>query len=110
MVLRCTRLELVARLCRYLGQAAWMTKNIDQIDNTFFASIPFGDGFYWVSGFLNLDCTPCTCTCPNRCHCPCAEVTRGFKYQDLEVTKAGWKQQEPYFAAFASFPVLVRTR
>ena len=26
-----------------------MTKNIDGIPNTFFASIPFGDGFYWVS-------------------------------------------------------------
>lgn len=37
-----------ALMLTYLGQAAWMVKHIDQISVTFFASIPFGNGFYWV--------------------------------------------------------------
>ena len=32
----------------YLGQAAWLTAFPDQVSSTFYASIPFGDGFYWV--------------------------------------------------------------
>ena len=35
----------------YLGQAAWLIKHPDQVSSTFYASIPFGDGFYWVSYF-----------------------------------------------------------
>ncbi len=31
----------------YLGQAAYLMANPDQVGSTFFASIPFGDGFYW---------------------------------------------------------------
>ncbi|KAK9792666.1 hypothetical protein WJX73_004356 [Symbiochloris irregularis] len=33
----------------YFGQAAWLVHNQDQVGNTFYASIPFGDGFYWVT-------------------------------------------------------------
>ena len=33
----------------YLGQAAWLIAHPDQVSSTFYASIPFGDGFYWVS-------------------------------------------------------------
>ena len=33
----------------YLGQAAWLTAFPDQVSSTFYASIPFGDGFFWVS-------------------------------------------------------------
>ena len=33
----------------YLGQAAWLTAFPDQVGSTFYASIPYGDGFYWVS-------------------------------------------------------------
>ena len=32
----------------YLGQAAWLTRYPDQVSSTFYASIPYGDGFYWV--------------------------------------------------------------
>ena len=32
----------------YLGQAAWLTAFPDQVSSTFYASIPFGDGFFWV--------------------------------------------------------------
>lgn len=35
----------------YLGQAAWLTQFPDQVSSTFYASIPYGDGFYWV-GYL----------------------------------------------------------
>ncbi|KAL3139069.1 Potassium transporter [Trebouxia sp. C0010 RCD-2024] len=31
----------------YLGQAAWLTAFPDQVRSTFYASIPFGDGFFW---------------------------------------------------------------
>ncbi|KAL3134369.1 hypothetical protein ABBQ38_006624 [Trebouxia sp. C0009 RCD-2024] len=31
----------------YLGQAAWLTQFPDQVSSTFYASIPYGDGFYW---------------------------------------------------------------
>ncbi|KAL3134555.1 Potassium transporter [Trebouxia sp. C0009 RCD-2024] len=31
----------------YLGQAAWLTRYPDQVSSTFYASIPYGDGFYW---------------------------------------------------------------
>ncbi|KAL3135202.1 Potassium transporter 5 [Trebouxia sp. C0009 RCD-2024] len=34
----------------YLGQAAWLTRYPDQVSSTFYASIPYGDGFYWVLG------------------------------------------------------------
>ncbi len=34
----------------YLGQAAWLTRFPDQVSSTFYASIPYGDGFYWVRG------------------------------------------------------------
>ena len=37
----------------YLGQTAWLTAFPDQVGSTFYASIPFGDGFYWVSAFTN---------------------------------------------------------
>ena len=40
-----------ALMLTYLGQAAWMCSHIDLIPVTFFASIPFGDGFYWVYPF-----------------------------------------------------------
>ena len=30
-----------------MGQAAYLMANPDQVGSTFFASIPFGDGFYW---------------------------------------------------------------
>ncbi len=40
-----------ALMLTYLGQAAWMCSNIDSISETFFASIPFGNGFYWVSSW-----------------------------------------------------------
>lgn len=33
----------------YLGQAAWLTAFPDQVSSTYYASIPYGDGFYWVS-------------------------------------------------------------
>ena len=32
----------------YLGQAAWLTAHPDQVSSTFYASIPYGNGFYWV--------------------------------------------------------------
>lgn len=32
----------------YLGQAAWLTSFPDQVSSTFYASIPFSDGFFWV--------------------------------------------------------------
>jgi len=32
----------------YFGQAAFLMANPDQVGSTFFASIPFGDGFYWT--------------------------------------------------------------
>ncbi|KAK9835990.1 hypothetical protein WJX81_004040 [Elliptochloris bilobata] len=32
----------------YLGQAAFLMANPDQVGSTFFACIPFGDGFYWT--------------------------------------------------------------
>jgi len=32
----------------YLGQAAWLTSYPDQVSSTFYASIPYGDGVYWV--------------------------------------------------------------
>lgn len=32
----------------YLGQAAWLTAFPDQVSSTFYASIPYGDGFFWV--------------------------------------------------------------
>lgn len=32
----------------YLGQAAWLLAFPEQVSSTFYASIPFGDGFYWV--------------------------------------------------------------
>ncbi len=32
----------------YLGQAAWLTAFPDQVSSTFYASIPYGNGFYWV--------------------------------------------------------------
>ena len=38
----------------YLGQAAWLTAFPDQVSSTFYASIPFGDGFYWVGAFQGL--------------------------------------------------------
>lgn len=38
-----------ALMLTYLGQAAWMCSHIDLIPVTFFASIPFGNGFYWVT-------------------------------------------------------------
>ncbi|KAK9808702.1 hypothetical protein WJX72_002233 [[Myrmecia] bisecta] len=31
----------------YFGQAAWLTAHPDQVGSTFYASIPWGDGFYW---------------------------------------------------------------
>ncbi|DBA74693.1 TPA: hypothetical protein ACH3X2_009358 [Trebouxia sp. C0005] len=31
----------------YLGQTAWLTAFPDQVGSTFYASIPYGDGFYW---------------------------------------------------------------
>ncbi|DBB02777.1 TPA: Potassium transporter, variant 3 [Trebouxia sp. C0004] len=31
----------------YIGQTAWLTAFPDQVGSTFYASIPFGDGFYW---------------------------------------------------------------
>ncbi|KAL3135172.1 hypothetical protein ABBQ38_006263 [Trebouxia sp. C0009 RCD-2024] len=31
----------------YLGQAAWLTAYPDQVSSTFYASIPYGDGFFW---------------------------------------------------------------
>ncbi|KAL3138070.1 Potassium transporter [Trebouxia sp. C0009 RCD-2024] len=31
----------------YLGQAAWLTRYPDQVSSTFYACIPYGDGFYW---------------------------------------------------------------
>ncbi len=37
----------------YLGQTAWLTAFPDQVGSTFYASIPYGDGFYWVSPFTN---------------------------------------------------------
>ena len=36
----------------YLGQAAWLTAFPDQVSSTFYASIPYGDGFYWVSAVI----------------------------------------------------------
>ncbi len=32
----------------YFGQAAFLMANPDQVGSTFFASIPFSDGFYWT--------------------------------------------------------------
>ncbi len=40
----------------YLGQTAWLTAFPDQVGSTFYASIPFGDGFYWVSPSTNAWC------------------------------------------------------
>ncbi|KAL3152408.1 hypothetical protein ABBQ32_001459 [Trebouxia sp. C0010 RCD-2024] len=31
----------------YLGQAAWLTSFPDQVSSTFYASIPYGNGFFW---------------------------------------------------------------
>lgn len=35
-----------------MGQAAWLTAFPDQVSSTFYASIPYGDGFYWVCPFF----------------------------------------------------------
>lgn len=40
----------------YLGQTAWLTAFPDQVGSTFYASIPYGDGFYWVSPCTNAYC------------------------------------------------------
>lgn len=31
----------------YFGQAAWLIKHPDEVGNTFYASIPGGDGLFW---------------------------------------------------------------
>lgn len=42
----------------YLGQAAWLTRYPDQVSSTFYASIPYGDGFYWVRATSVICCIP----------------------------------------------------
>ena len=53
MMARCLQLSFLGLaypvlVLTYLGQAAWLTAFPDQVSSTFYASIPFGDGFYWV--------------------------------------------------------------